>query len=233
MEKRIFDTREDTAAALAAELYNRIAEVQGEVYIALSGGSTPALLFSILSADYSQKIEWSRVKFFWVDERAVPPEDEQSNYRMTAETLLNHINIPDTNVFRIRGESPVKNEVLTYAEVIRSNVPFVNDLPVFDIILLGLGDDGHTASIFPDQMELLKSKEICAEAVQPQSGQTRMTLTGPVINNGRSVYFLVFGKNKEDMVKRILNKDPQYPASFIEPNKGHLYFYLDKEAAGE
>lgn len=233
MKKKVFDTKRKTAAALAEEIYRRIVKSDRLLNIALSGGSTPALLFSILAGDYRDKIDWNKAAFYWVDERSVPPDDDQSNYKMTFETLLSHIDIPESHVFRIHGENNTEDEAERYSEVIQKTVPMENNLPVFDIILLGIGDDGHTASIFPDQMDLLNSEKVCEKAVHPESGQERVTLTGPVINKGISVYFLVCGKSKAEIINKILNGDREYPASYIQSESRELYYFLDKEAAGD
>lgn len=232
MEKKVFKTKEETAEALADEMYKRIQAHKGNMHIALSGGSTPAQLFALMSEKYGQKIDWQKVKFFWVDERMVPPEDDQSNYKMTALKLLNHIDIPPENVFRIRGENDVDGEVLRYSQLIEDNLPRENSLPLFDIILLGIGEDGHTASIFPDQMELFNTGDTCAKAKHPESGQYRITLTGPLINNGRCLIFLSCGKSKSDILKRIFSGDMTLPASHID-NKGEMLFYLDADAVSE
>lgn len=232
MEKRIYTTKEETAEALADELYKRIQAHLGFIHIALSGGSTPKLLFSQLSKKYGGMIDWEKVKIFWVDERMVPPENDQSNYRMTVDNLLDHIAIKNANVFRVRGEDEPQGEVQRYAQLIKETVPQVNSLPAFDIILLGIGEDGHTASIFPNQMEFLSSEDICVLAKHPESGQSRITLTGPVINNGRSLIFLSCGKGKSEILKKFLARDLSFPASHIN-NQGEMLLYLDCNAASE
>ncbi|MDA3811949.1 MAG: 6-phosphogluconolactonase [Spirochaetaceae bacterium] len=231
MFKRIYETKKLTAEALAEEIFQKFQAMEREIYIALSGGSTPALLFSILAENYSKSIRFDKINLLWVDERSVSPEDDESNYKMTSRSLLDFINIPHSNIHRVHGENNTEQEAIRYSQIIKNKVPVENNLPVFDIILLGVGDDGHTASIFPDQMELLKSNKICEKAVHPQSGQERVTLTGPVLNNGESVYFLVCGKSKSDIIVKILNKDKSYPASYIENKKGNLFFYLDADAS--
>lgn len=232
MEKRIYRTKEETAEALADELYKRIKVHSGIMFIALSGGSTPALLFSLLSQKYGQIIDWHKVKFFWVDERMVPPEDDQCNYKMTALNLLDKVDIPEENIARVRGENDPRQEVLRYAQLIKKTVPQRNSLPAFDLILLGIGEDGHTASIFPNQMELLSSKDICALAKHPESGQFRITLTGPVINNGKALIFLSCGKGKFEILQKITQRDLSLPASHID-NRGEMFLYLDGDAASE
>lgn len=232
MEMKIFETKEKAATALADELFRKISASSQVVYMAISGGSTPALLFSILAEEYKNKIDWFKVKIYWVDERMVPPEDDQSNYKMTQETLLNKIKIPEENVFRIRGEQNADEEALRYSKIIRETMPLEDNLPLFDIILLGIGEDGHTASIFPDQMNLLSSEEICEKAVHPQSGQFRITLTGSVINKGQNVYFLTCGKEKAEIVKRIMDHDLSLPASHIQ-NIGELLYFIDSAVLSE
>lgn len=209
-------------------------EKHDTAYIAISGGSTPKLLFDILRESFSKEIGWSKLHVFWVDERCVPPTHEESNYRMTAEHLLKGLPFDDKKVHRIQGEAEPALEVLRYAQEIADTVPMGNGVPVFDVILLGMGDDGHTASIFPNAMHLLESPNITATAVQPQSGQMRVTLTGTVINNAEYVMFLATGKSKATVLEAILHDKPeavQYPAAHIAPIKKRLDWFVDKEAA--
>lgn len=204
--------------------------------IALSGGSTPKAVFDYLTVNYKSKIDWQKVKLFWGDERYVPPDNPESNYKMTYESLISRIEIPPQNIFRIHGENNPVEEAKNYANVIAGNVPINNSLPQFDLIMLGLGEDAHTASIFPDRLELLESDNICATVEHPSTKQKRITLTGKVINNSAKVVFLVTGKNKSKIVDTILNKRSGYellPASFINPTDGELIWLLDSEAAKE
>jgi 6-phosphogluconolactonase len=199
--------------------------------IALSGGSTPTLLFDILAMKYKERIPWDKVHFFWGDERCVPPDHEESNYKMTYDHLLKHISIPEENIHRVRGEDDPEKERIRYGNEIRQ---LLGDHPVFDIVMLGMGTDGHTASIFPHQMELLDSKEICATATHPESGQIRVTLTGNVINSAKRIFFLVTGASKSEKAAEIINQDPkakEYPAAHIRSKEGKLYWYLDEAAA--
>lgn len=203
-------------------------------YLAISGGSTPKLLFDIIRDSFSKEIDWSKVHIFWVDERCVPPDNEESNYRMTAEHLLKGLPFDEEKIHRIQGEAEPALEVLRYAQEIADIVPMENGIPVFDVILLGMGDDGHTASIFPNAMHLLESPNITATAVHPQSGQMRVTLTGTVINNAEYVMFLATGKSKATVLDAILHNKPgalQYPAAHIAPIKNRLDWFVGKEAA--
>jgi 6-phosphogluconolactonase len=206
---------------------------QAKINIAISGGTTPAAIFELLAKNYSDKLDWKRINFFWVDERCVPSTHTDSNYGMTKKTLLNHIIIPPKNIHPIYCEENVQAEIERYSEEIKLFLPMENKFPRFDLIFLGLGSDGHTASIFPDQIELMKSKEVCAVSIQPESKQKRITLTGKIINNSKKIIFIVTGKSKSLIIKNIFEKrnEIRFPAEHIKPIDGTLYWFLDKEAA--
>ena len=234
-EIKVFPSAEETATSLAdnlAEMINGFADDR-TYNIALSGGSTPKLLFQVLAGRYGDSVDWRKVSFFWVDERCVPPDDPESNYGVTLKALLDRIDIPAVNIYRIMGEAEPDSEAVRYSEVIEKSVLIRNGLPFFDVILLGLGDDGHTASIFPGNERLFDAGETCAVAVNPYSGQRRITITGRIINNAGIVIFLVSGENKAGIVWEIIGReDPaRYPAGFVAPNNGRIIWYLDKDAA--
>jgi 6-phosphogluconolactonase len=228
---KIFSNKDELALFFCDELVKLVSQKK-ELYVCLSGGSTPEIIYKNLSADYNAKIDWRKVHLFWGDERCVPPDSEQSNYGMTKKYLLNFIDIPEKNIHPVDGKNDPEKEVIRYSEVIKKIVPFKNEYPVFDLVMLGLGDDGHTASIFPDQMWSLNSKKIYEITVHPLTGQKRITLSGTVINNARKVIFLITGKSKAAIVKKILEEKPKkFPAEFIHPINGELEFYLDSDAA--
>ena len=204
------------------------------VNIALSGGSTPGKLFRLWGEGYGPDIDWEHIHFFWGDERCVPPDDPESNYKMAYDLFLEPLSVPYCNIHRIKGEMPAEAEAGRYAEELEEELPTENGYPVFDMVLLGLGSDGHTASVFPDQMQLLDAEDTCAVAQHPVSGQQRVTLTGRVLNNAREVVFLITGKGKQERVREILNQEEvagQYPASHVRPTNGKLMWYLDRAAA--
>ncbi len=204
-------------------------------HVALSGGSTPKILFDIISKKYAKLIDWSTVHLWWGDERCVPPTDEESNYKMTKERLIDHVSIPEKNVHRVLGENDPEGEAVRYGQEMKALIPLTNGLPKFDLIILGMGTDGHTASIFPHEMNLLKEKAICAVGTHPDSGQKRVTLTGSTINNAADVAFLVTGTNKKEKIATILNKEQGcdlYPAAFVNPKEGKLGWYMDYAALG-
>ena len=230
----VFDNPTEVARNFAEHLEKQIkAQGSDSFSIALSGGSTPKLLFDILAADYRQSIPWEKVHFYWGDERCVPPHDPDSNYGMTKNHLLDHIDIPESNVHRMIAET-YEIEVTRYARELSDQLPERNDLPRFDLIMLGMGEDGHTASIFPDALNLINTPEVTALATHPESGQKRVTLTGNVINNADQICFLVTGAGKKPKVTEILSEKgdwKDYPASYIKPTYGGLHWFLDSAAA--
>lgn len=204
------------------------------VALALSGGSTPQMLFRLWAGRYRESVNWRKVHFFWGDERCVPPGDEESNFRMANELFLSELGLPQENIHRIRGEAEPEAEARRYAEEILRAAPSQDGLPRFDMIMLGMGDDGHTASIFPHQMELLSTAAICGVARHPQSGQQRVTLSGRVINNAAEIAFLVTGTGKAEKLGQIIKGEEgsqQYPAAHIEPAHGELHWFVDEAAA--
>jgi len=232
----IFQTPQDLAEAFAADLADKIKKAaDGKEYlnIALSGGNTPKILFTVLAEKYSQSLDWCYVHFFWVDERCVPPEDPESNFGMTKQFLLDKIKIPRKNIHRMRGENDPGREAERYSEEILKYVCKGKYLPVFDIMILGIGDDGHTASIFTGNTELLSSEKICGTSVHPVSGQIRITLTGKVINNSKEIFFLVTGEKKSDIVYKIISKSSDtvtFPAANIFSVHGKTIWLLDEES---
>jgi 6-phosphogluconolactonase len=235
MDLRIYNTKEKVARNFAEYLENCIDNSE-ELHVALSGGSTPKIVFDELSNTNKYKINWSKVHLYWGDERCVPPTDEQSNYKMTVDHLLEHIDIPAKNIHRVLGENDPKKEALRYGEVLAKNLPLNKEVPVFDMVILGMGEDGHTASIFPYEIDLWHSKNTCEVAVHPDSGQKRITITGRVINNSKTVVFLVTGAGKKEKIAKIIHKKgdyQKYPASLVVPQSGNLIWYLDAEAAAD
>jgi 6-phosphogluconolactonase len=236
----IFNSPSELANNLAEIFYNDIGELtlsQHKVTIALSGGSTPLLLFKKIATRNSLATlvnEWNKVHIYWCDERCVPPHHPDSNYGMANRYLLRALNIKDTNIHRIHGEDEPVNEAIRYGEEVRNQVITINSIPVFDWIFLGMGEDGHTASVFPDQISLLYSDAICAVATHPVTGQQRITLTGKPLIHAKRISFIVTGSSKAQRIQEIFQDKPaagQYPARYIKPLKGRLEWYLDKEAA--
>jgi len=235
-EIKIFSSTYDLAEKLAEELIVMINDSAGKkkpLSVSLSGGTTPDLFFSLLGARFSKSAQWEYVHFFWGDERCVPADNPESNYGVTRKFFFEKIEIPSSNIHRIKGEEDPEEEAVRYSGEIMSNSRIKNGLPVFDMIILGLGVDGHTASIFPGNMKLLDSDNICEVTVHPVTLQKRITITGRVINNSDCVTFFVTGKEKAETVEKIVNKWPSaksFPASYIVPLHGKLRWFIDREA---
>jgi len=233
---KIFSSPYELAEKFAEELIRMIikSSLNKKVFkVALSGGSTPALLFSLLGDNFSKSVKWNNVHFFWGDERCVPPDSAESNYGMTKRMLFDKIDIHSSNIHRIRGEDDPEKEAIRYSREISDYTSRREGLPCFDLVILGLGEDGHTASIFPGHTESFSSDRICEVAVHPLNQMKRVTITGRIINNADSVVFLVTGLNKSSVVEDILKKgDPDHstPAAFIVPVNGTLSWFIDEDA---
>ena len=236
---KIFPEPAKLAEAIAVELKkaSKQAHEAGRRFnLVLAGGSTPRAVYQFLTRlEFKNSIPWNCIHFFWGDERCVPPDHEDSNYRMARETLLDPLSIPQENIHRIHGENDPETEAARYAEEIKNNLtPQPGETPRFDWILLGLGTDGHTASLFPGAQPIEDRSGLCAVAIQPQSGQKRITLTNRVLNHARRVSFIVTGKSKGQVVAEILNQSPEsrtYPAAQVHPQQGTLEWFLDANAA--
>ena len=230
----VFPNNQTVAEKFAEWLNQWCNQQSGDVItIALSGGSTPKVLFKVLAEQYADRMPWKKIHFFWGDERCVPPDDSDSNYKMTKELLLDPVGFPAAQTHRVLGEIDPQEAAKKYEAVILEQVQQEAGIPVFDLIILGMGGDGHTASIFPHQMELLESDQICAVATHPESGQKRVSLTGKVINQSRQICFLVTGDSKKEKVYQILKKEGNYldyPTAHIEARNGQLSWNLDEAA---
>lgn len=237
----IFDTPEELsrrAAQLFAEASRRAIGERGHFTAALAGGSTPKGLYKILADEndeFRAGVGWKKVFIFFGDERNVPPNDEQSNYKMAHEVFLSNVPLPRQNIFRIKGELSAKDAAEDYSKTIRRFFKLDDDeLPRFDLILLGLGDDAHTASIFPHTSAAENPQDIAA-AVNVRKLQTeRVTLTAKTINQAREILFLVSGEAKASALKNVLEGEFQpeeFPAQLIKPTDGELIWLTERGAA--
>jgi 6-phosphogluconolactonase len=237
-----FSTPDELADAVCEIFRNHIAGLnrhREQINLAFSGGTTPELFFRKLAANQEnpdKRTDWKRIHIFWVDERCVPPGHRDSNYGMTQDSLLSSLNMDKDQIHRIHGEEDPLKSALRYENEIRDVFQKPTGIPVFDWIFLGMGEDGHTASIFPDRPDLLKSPRLCEVSRHPVSGQSRITLTAKVITNSRRISFLVTGDSKSRVIRQILLREPgadRYPAFHIVPENGDLDWYLDTSAANQ
>lgn len=215
-------------------------EKRGKARIAISGGNTPKALFTLLadpSQPYRERIPWKALELYWVDERAVPPDHPESNYRMTREALLEKVPLPFAQVFRMEGELDPEEAASRYEALIRNNFRLEGaETPRFDVIELGMGDDGHTASLFPHTPAIHELGRIVVANHVSQKNTWRITLTWPVINQGSNVFFLVAGKDKAEALEQVLfgANDPEtFPSQLIRPATGKLTLFLDHAAAAK
>jgi 6-phosphogluconolactonase len=213
--------------------------------VALSGGSTPKAMFSLLAeTPFVETIPWSSIYFFWGDERSVPPDHADSNYRMTQETLLAKVPVPRKNIFRVPAELPDANQAAQQYSDTLINFFFktidpgatapLSNVPRFDLVFLGMGPDGHTASLFPHTTALHNDMDIVVANYVEKFGAYRITLTAKTINNARNVTFLAAGQDKAETLHKVLEgeRDPEtYPSQLIHPTKGTLLWLTDEAAA--
>jgi 6-phosphogluconolactonase len=235
-----FPSVNELAEQLSLDFLKHLANAcnnEGTVTIALSGGTTPKILFDKLAMHPLTKgnqIKWEKVHFFFADERCVPPDHAESNFGMANKHLFSRINIDENNIHRIYGENNPLQEAMRYASEIKKIARYANDIPVFDWIFLGVGDDGHTSSIFPNRLDLFDSKYNCETVAHPVTGQTRITLTGRPLLNAKKITFMVTGASKSNVIRQIMNNEPEaksFPVALIHRHHNNTDWYMDQEAA--
>ncbi len=237
MEIQVFPTLEELshkAAAIFVDMSKKSIASKEKFSVAVSGGSTPRRFYSLLSSDpYRKRVSWHHVYFFWVDERCVPRDHEDSNFRVVFKTLLSKLSIPEDNINRIKGEAGPEKGAREYEEIIRKFFGKAG-LPAFDLIILGIGEDGHIASIFPGSKALKKTAKLVVPVYTEKTQKHRITLTLPVLNNGSRIIILAAGSSKAGILHEILCKSDrmkQYPAGLIQPLRGSILWLVDEEAA--
>jgi len=235
-EIHVLPTIEEAAQAKAqfvAALAKECSTSQGRFTIALSGGATPRRLYQVLaSPPYSQEMAWDQWQVFWSDDRCVPPAHQDSNYRMAKEELLDHVDIPDINVHRMRGEDDPHEAADSYESVVRE--VFRSPAPSFDLVLLGIGDDGHTASLFPGTQALGERHRLVVENWVPDLQVHRITFTLPLINAAKVVAFLDTDGTKAGMLRQVLEPargEAMPPSGLVQPSPGVVHWFLTAAAA--
>lgn len=228
----------DALSAFAANLFIDIGResimMKGSLTIALAGGSTPRKLYSLLASErYRNDLDWNRASFFFGDERHVPTDSDESNYRMANETLLAPLGIASENIHRWQAELPDSAIVADlYETELRTNL--TSGKGPIDLVLLGLGEDGHTASLFPHTAALSERKRLAVANWVDKLNAHRLTMTLPALNAARNVVFLVSGENKAGAVAQVIEgefRPDEYPAQFVNPEDGKLFWLLDENAA--
>jgi 6-phosphogluconolactonase len=235
---RVYDDLDALAHAAAEIFVARSQQTPGAYRVALSGGHTPiALHQSLVASPYRERVAWERVQFYWGDDRCVPPDDEESNYRMARETLLEPLGIPAEQIHRMRTELPPAEAANQYEQELRATFDLaVGELPRFDFNLLGMGPDGHTASLFPHTAALMEMERLVVANEVPQLQTTRITLTAPVFNAAATTIFMIAGADKADALHAVLRgpvNPEEYPTQLIAPTNGELLYLLDRAAAAK
>jgi 6-phosphogluconolactonase len=241
-EIRVLHTADDVAREAASafvRLANEAVRSSGRFAVALSGGSTPKALFSLLAGDASlrSQMPWDRTHFFWGDERHVPPDHADSNYRMANEAMLSKVPVPAANVHRIKSElADAHQAAAEYEQTLRDFFSLgAGRFPRFDLVLLGMGPDGHTASLFPGTDALREETRLVVANWVPKFDTFRITLTLPVLNNAAWVLFLVSGAEKAPVLRGVLGSESgpeKYPSQLVRPAKGRLIWLVSEDAAG-
>lgn len=225
------------AAALVLDLRKQAVSEHGRFLVALSGGKTPEQLYRrLVSAPTGGMTGWNETHFFFSDERCVPPDDPESNFQLADQTLFRPLNISESRIYRMQGEHPDPEAAAgDYERLLRGATTAPTAWPELDLVLLGVGNDGHTASLFPGTDALHENKRAVAVGHAPSNPRTRLTLTLGVINHATVVLFLASGDNKAAIVQRILEPrheaDRQLPAALVRPQRGRLIWLLDRAAA--
>jgi 6-phosphogluconolactonase len=206
--------------------------------VALSGGSTPKKLFAKLAEPYyRERVSWNHLHFFWVDERCVPPDHDDSNFKSARDLLLSKVHVPEVNIHRMAGEmESAQQAAKAYEQMLQAHFRYERPFPKFDFMLLGVGDDGHTASLFPGTDALEEKEKWVVGHFVPKANANRITLTFPVINNARRILFLVGGESKASIVKEIYREESsghRFPAERVKAEWGELIWLLDPAAASK
>ncbi|HTR85813.1 MAG TPA: 6-phosphogluconolactonase [Reyranella sp.] len=235
MKPEVFPDAETLAQHTADWLIGLAAAKQGRFVVSLSGGSTPKRLYQLLAdSPRRERFPWDRTHFFWGDERFVPPDSPSSNWRMTREAMLDHVPVPTANVHPVPTTAMTHDQAaMAYERTLKDfygNETLAPDRPLFDVMLLGLGTNGHTASLFPG-MPVIEERKRWVGWMEDREAGVRITLTYPALESSAETAFLVAGADKQPMLKRLLAADPGIPAGRLNPG-GRLHVFADRAAAG-
>ena len=239
LDIRIFKDLEKlsrNAAELFVEQATYAINERGRFLVALNGGNTPARLFQLLATDYRDLVDWSNVHVFWGDERCVPPDDSGSSYGQAKDMLLNHVDIPNNNVHRVKGELGPLSASTEYSQTLKLLAEDNLEFPRFDLVYLGMGEDGHTASLFPGSPVDVTETVIPVSANYQDRPANRVTMTPRVFNQARIVVFMATGEKKANTLAEVLSDryNPElYPAQRIDPKDGELIWLVDEGAAAK
>ena len=236
MRLKVLGSAEDALRAMTEQLIEKM-NMRGisPFHLALSGAGTAQQMFGLWIREYREKIKWEQLRFYWVDERCVSPDDEESNFKHADELLFRPLDIPHAHVHRIHGEREPEVEAEHYSELVKWELPGYASCPRFDAIILGIGEDGHTASIFPSTPELLTAKCCYKVSEHPESGQKRITMTGSLILNAKLLLIPVLGNAKTSILQRVINAEENsvLPAAYIINHAPEAMIFTDLQVSLE
>lgn len=235
MKVFINPTAKETAVSVTRRLVKALQDTKEEYFhLAISGGSTPSQLFHLWANEYADMIAWEKLQLYWVDERCVGPESPDSNYGEAKKMFLDRVPLLTTQIHRIMGENHPIEEAVRYSAMVNVMLPMESGIPIFDMIILGVGNDGHTGSIFPGQDSLFHYPAGYSHSINPYNGQQRITMTGETMIRAKTLLFHVVGAGKKEITPLVLSNamtDPTLPASYISHQARNCEFYIDKLAA--
>lgn len=235
MKANTYDSTCQAARKIIEAILAELNKEKEKVFnIAVSGGTTPVVAMDIWANDYSEQTPWDRIQFYWVDERCVWPDSPESNYGTAKRFMFDFVPVPLKNIHPIIGPDNAEEEAKRYSAMVKGNLPCEEGIPIFDFVLLGIGDDGHTSSIFPNRMDLMESDKIYVATVNPYNLKKRVAMTGPTIMSAKRTWFFVTGPEKANVVKNIFeNKERALllPAGYVAWNARNTEFFLDRSAA--
>ncbi|UII26824.1 6-phosphogluconolactonase [Fulvivirga maritima] len=233
---KVYSSQQEASEAMAQEfknIANESVKERGRFNVSLTGGSSPKVLYQLLAKEpLVNEIPWDKTFVFWGDERCVPFDHEDNNAKMAFELLLNDVPVPEENIFRMDGRNDPEEGAQQYESILKEH--FAGEEPAFDLILLGMGGDGHTASIFPGTEVINEKDKWVDKGYNAELKSDRITLTAPFINKARNIFFGAFGEGKAETLKSVIEGDykpTEYPSQLIKPEKGNLVWYLDEAAA--
>ena len=237
MKLKVYSSGEDALRAVTEQLIELMKQRRDPFHLALSGAGTAQKMFRIWVEEFRNGINWEQLRFYWVDERCVDPQDDESNYKHAYESLFQPLDIPVSHVHRIHGERDPEVEAEHYSEMVKWELPGYSCLHRFNCVILGIGEDGHTASIFPQNKNLLTDEHCYVVSEHPQSGQKRITMTGTLILNSKMILIPVIGTDKTNILRKVINVSQTdaflLPASYIISHAPEAIIYTDSQISVE
>lgn len=237
MKLKVYNSEEDALRGMTAQLIHLMKQRREPFHLALSGAGTAQKMYRLWVEEYRETINWEQLRFYWVDERCVDPQDEESNFKHADELLFRPLDIPLLHVHRIHGEREPEIEAEHYSEMVKWELPGYSCLPRFNCVILGIGDDGHTASLFPGNPHFLTDEHCYVVTQHPETGQRRISMTGSLILNSKAILIPVLGQEKTAILQKVMNagKEAQelLPAAYIISHATEANIFTDSKVSIE